>query len=79
MKWIVAAIALLVLAFAFDLGLLVYAVYSLIAIFLAAKYLTSRWSSHIVGQRTISKTQAEIGDVIEIGIAIENQDSWPIT
>ena len=79
MKWIVAAFALLVVAFAFDLGLLVYAVYSLIAIFLAARYVTSRWSNNIVGVRKISATRAEVGDVVEVAIGIENRDSWPIT
>ena len=79
MKWIVAAVALLVVAFAFDLGMLVYAVYCLIAIFLAARYVTSRWSNHIVGSRSVSVTRAEIGDIVEVAVGIENKDVWPIT
>ena len=79
MKWVIAAFALLIVAFAFDLGLLVYAVYCLVGIFLAARYVTSRWSNSIVGSRTVSMTQAEIGDTVEVGIGIENQDRWPIT
>ena len=79
MKWIVAAIAMLVLAFAFDLGLLVYAVYCLVAIFIAARYVTSRWSGHLVATRTVSATKAKIGDVVEVVIALQNEDNWPIT
>jgi uncharacterized protein (DUF58 family) len=79
MKWIVAAFALLIVAFAFDLGLLVYAIYALLAIFLAARYVTSRWSGNVEGSRTVSATRAEIGDTIEVGIGIENLDRWPIT
>ena len=78
MKWIAVAIAMLIVAFAFDLGLLVYAIYALAAIFAAAAFVTRRWTQNIAATCEISGTQANVGDTIDVSLQIENRDSWPI-
>ncbi len=79
MKWIAIPIAMLLVAIAFDLGLLVYAIYALVGILTIAKLVTQRWSSHIVGKKSMDKNRANVGDIVTVQIAIENQDRWPIT
>ena len=79
MKWIAVAAAMLFIAFAFDLGLLVYAIYALFGILAIAKLVTTRWSNNIAVVKTISATRANIGDVVKVSFEIANQDSWPIT
>ena len=79
MKWIAVAIALFIVAIAFDLGLLVYAIYALVGILAAARFVTRRWSQNLVATREVSATRADIGDVVDVVIEIENQDRWPIT
>lgn len=79
MKWVAVAIALFIVAIAFDLGLLVYAIYALVGILAAASFITRKWSQNLVATRQISATKAEIGDVIDVVLEMENQDRWPIT
>ena len=79
MKWIAVAIAMLCIAFAFDLGLLVYAIYALFGILMIAKVVTARWSENVAAIKSISLAQANVGDLVDVEIEIENQDRWPIT
>ncbi len=79
MKWIVATVALLVLAVVFDLGLLVYAVLALVAILSVAGYVTALWSGSVRIDRRISSNEANVGDRVHVGIEIENTSRWPIT
>ena len=79
MKWIVAAIALFFLALAFNLGLLVYAIYALMAVVIVAKLVTRRWSENIAGKKSISRIRASIGESVEVNIEVGNNGTWPIT
>ena len=79
MKWIVAAIALFILALAFNLGLLVFAIYALIAVVIIARIVTRRWSQKIVGIKKVSRTKANIGETVDVWIEVENTDQWPNT
>jgi uncharacterized protein (DUF58 family) len=79
MKWIAAAIALFALAIAFDLGLLVYAIYALALILFVAGLVTARWSGNVRIRRRISKTTADVGDTVDVHMEIGNVDHWPIT
>ena len=79
MKWIVAAIALFFLALAFNLGLLVYAIYALMAVVIVAKLVTSRWSQSVRGRKGISRTRASIGETVDVEIEVENSGKWPVT
>ena len=79
MKWIAISLALLIVAIAFDLGMLVYAFYALAAILLITNVVSTRWSGSIAAAKTLSKTQAKIGETIDITIELDNTDRWPIT
>ena len=79
MKWIVAALALFCLALAFNLGLLVYAIYALIVVVIVARVVTSSWSANVRGKKSISKTRASIGEFVDVVIDVENTGGWPVT
>ncbi len=79
MKWMAAALALLVIAIAFDLGLLAYAIYALAAILLVASSFTTQWAQNVSIVRTISRRNANVGDTVDVAIEIENGGRWPIT
>lgn len=79
MKWIIAAIALFCLALAFNLGLLVFAIYALLAVVIVARMVTRRWARNITGIKKISRTRASIGETVDVWIEVENTDHWPIT
>ena len=48
MRWLIGAVALLVLAIALDLGLLAYAMYALLGVIVASRLLVIGWSGNVV-------------------------------
>lgn len=79
MRWLVVAIAMLVTAVTLDLGLLIYATLAVVGVVLLASYFTSRWTENMDVQRTISATNARIGDSVEVEISVTNRGRWPVT
>ncbi len=78
MKWLMAGILLFILAAAFDLSLLVYAIYAIVAILLVSRLATRTWSDNVCSTRQISATTAKEGDQVTIQIEITNRSKWPI-
>jgi len=78
MKWILAIAVVLLTAFVFDLGLLIYAAYATVGVIILAWWMTRRWTDAIVTERSCSVGEAEIGDTVEIVDSIRNTGRWPI-
>lgn len=78
MKWAVAAVVVLIIGFIFNLGVLVYAMWALLALLLATRWLTSRWTAAPKAIRVVSRTTAEIGNLVEVEISITNEGRFPI-
>src|SRR4029077_10991829 len=51
MRWLLAALALLMIGLVFGLGLLVYAMYVLLAVLLVSRYLTRQWIAGLEVER----------------------------
>ena len=51
MIWWAGVILLLAIAVVFDLGLLAYAMYVLLAVMLASRFLTRRWTESLAAKR----------------------------
>ena len=79
MKWIAAAILILLVAMVLNLALLVYAMYAIIAILLISKWVTSRWTQAIVAERKCEADTAEIGDQVGVAIKLKHVGQFPIT
>ncbi|MDP6057677.1 MAG: DUF58 domain-containing protein, partial [Pirellulaceae bacterium] len=78
MNWIVGAVLILILSLIFDLGLLAYAMYALLGILLASRYLTRTWADNLIAQRECNRLTADVGDTVAVVVNIENQGSLPI-
>jgi uncharacterized repeat protein (TIGR01451 family) len=78
MIWWAGVILLLLIAIVFDLGLLAYAMYVLIAVMLVSRFLTRRWSESLSAGRQCNRLAAEIGDNVAVVITLQNTGSLPI-
>jgi uncharacterized protein (DUF58 family) len=78
MKWYVGAFVLLVVGLAFDLGLLAYAMYALLAVMIVSRLLTRAWAENLDARRECNRTTAEIGDSIAVVVALENRGWLPV-
>ena len=61
MKWLACAILLLVIAIAFGMDLLAYAMYVLLAVIIVSRFLTRNWAESLVASRECNTLAAEIG------------------
>ncbi|QDU30178.1 hypothetical protein ETAA8_52970 [Anatilimnocola aggregata] len=78
MIWPAAIVLVLVLALIFRLGLLAYAMYTLLGVVLLSRYLTHRWATALSASRECNRLTAEEGDDIAVIITIENSGNLPI-
>jgi uncharacterized protein (DUF58 family) len=79
MKWIIAAILLLLVAMVLNLTLLVYAMYAIIAILFISKWVTSMWIQDVEAERICDIETAEIGDLVPVMIKLRHVGKFPIT
>jgi uncharacterized repeat protein (TIGR01451 family) len=77
MKWYAGALLLLVIAYAFGLELLAYAMYVLLGLIVVSRYVARQWIEGLQATRTVSQTTAEIGEVIEVSVELENRGALP--
>jgi uncharacterized protein (DUF58 family) len=78
MRWIIGAVALLVVAVVLNLGLFAYAMYALLGVILASRMLVNRWSGNLIATREMSRDRMKIGDSTAVVIVLENRNWLPI-
>jgi len=78
MKWFLGSLALLVLALAFRLGLLAYAMYALLGVMLLSRFLARSWSEQLAATRECNRLSANIGERVAVVITVENRGALPI-
>ena len=78
MRWFFGALVLLAVGFAFDLGLLVYPMYVLLAVMLLSRYLARQWIDGLDAHRATSRARAEIGDKLAVINTLKNTGSLPV-
>ncbi len=78
MIWLAPILLLLLLALIFHLGLLAYAMYTLLAISLVSRWLTRRWAESVDATRHVSGRTAQIGETISIVMQLSNRSRLPI-
>jgi uncharacterized protein (DUF58 family) len=72
MKWIFATLGLLVLGFALNLSLLVYAMYVLLGVLLLCRFFTRVWTEQIEAARFCDGEVVEIGTTVECKVVARN-------
>ncbi len=78
MRWLTAAILILILALLFQMGLLAYAMYVLLGVLLTSRLLSHTWARNITAQRECNRLTAEIGDTVAVIVTLKNQGVLPI-
>src|SRR5258708_27268638 len=78
MRWYLGAIVLLAIGMAFQMGLLVYAMYVLLGVMLVSRYLAREWVENVTAERECSRLTAEIGDKVAVIVKIKNAGKPPI-
>lgn len=75
---IVPAVLVLLVAFLFNLALLAYAMYALLAVLLVSRYLTGVWVQGLQADRECSRLTADVGDTVAVVIQVANRGRLPI-
>lgn len=79
MRWLIFFIVLLAAALAMQAGLLAFAAYVLIGVFLLSRYFAREWVGSLeVTRETKSLDSVEIGDEVEIKVRVKNQGRWTV-
>ncbi len=78
MLWLLALVLVLLVALVFDLGLLTYALYALVAVMLVSRVLTRHWIHSLVAERRCDRLTAEVGDEVAVTVTIKSTSSLPI-
>lgn len=78
MRWFLGAISLLAIGIAFQMGLLVYAMYVLLGVMLVSRYLAREWVEKITAVRECSRLTAQIGDKVAVVVNIMNAGKLPV-
>jgi uncharacterized protein (DUF58 family) len=78
MRWLILAVALLVVALVLKLGLFAYAMYALVGVILASRLLVNGWSGNLAAMREMSRERMRIGDTTAVVIVLENRGWLPI-
>lgn len=76
---IVVGILALAIAYLFNLGILVYAIYALIAIFFVSHFFASGWVGSLTANRRVRELVVEEGASIPIVVKIKNEGRLPIS
>ena len=78
MRWFLGASVLLTLGLMFRLGLMVYAMYVLLAVLLVSRYLARAWIENLSANRSASGSTVEIGETVAVTLTICNRSRLPI-
>ena len=78
MRWLLGAILLLLIGIAFQLGLLVYAMYALLGVILLSRFLARQWIEGLTADRECNREIAEIGDRVAVVVNIRNAAALPV-
>lgn len=76
--WMIVTVLLIPISLVLDLGLLTYSLYVLMAVLVLGRLLTRVWVNGLTATRACNRKSAEIGDVVELKLTIENTSSIPI-
>ncbi len=73
MRWFIGSLLLLLFATVFQLGLLAYSMYALLAILLGSRWLTKYGADHLEVQREVNRETVEQGETIAVVLTIKNR------
>lgn len=78
MIWLVVTVALIGLALALQAGLVAFAGYVLLGVYLLSRYLARRWVADLSAARTCDAAPREVGESTEVVVRLTNTGQLPI-
>lgn len=78
MKWFLAAVAILVVAWLTGLSLVAYAMYALLALLVLSRWVASVWASSLHAHRECNRLSARVGEKVAVVVTVENRGWLPI-
>lgn len=78
MRWFASVVLILIVALAFGLGLLAYAMYALLGIMLVSRWLAGHWLQSLSALRECNRYTANEGDTVAVVITLKNLGWLPI-
>lgn len=78
MTWLAMALLLLLAAFVLRLGLLAFALYTLVLVAVLSRQLARIWIESIAVEREIHRTQVEVGETVAVAVTLRNSGPWPV-
>jgi uncharacterized protein (DUF58 family) len=78
MRWFAATTLLLAVALSFGLGLLAYAMYALLGVMLASRWLAWHWTRSIGAVRECNRYSVNVGDTVAVVITLNNRSWLPV-
>lgn len=77
-RWLGIAIGLTLLALVLQAGLVAFAGYVLIGVYLLSRYLAKNWIVQLEAERKVDQTPREVGEVVEVVVKLKNTGKLPI-
>lgn len=78
MRWLLIILFLIGLAIALQAGLVAFAGYVLLGVYLLSRYLARRWAEDLAAERHCDREPREVGDTLEVSILLRNTGTLPI-
>ncbi len=78
MRWVTAAILILLLALVLRMELLAYAMYVFLAVLLLSRLLSQTWAHSVTAERECNRLTAEVGDTVAVVVTLQNTGRIPI-
>lgn len=77
-RWIWVALGVTILAFVLKAGLVAFAGYVLLGVYLLSRYLARKWITSLEATRTAVVVPLEVGDTLDVTIKVRNGGTIPI-
>lgn len=78
MRWLIGIVVLIGLAFALQAGLVAFAGYVLLGVFLLSRFLARDWIASAQAERVCDESPLEVGGQTTVSVAVTNVGRWPI-
>ncbi len=78
MRWVVVIVVLIGAAIALKAGLVAFAGYVLLGVYLLSRYLARRWVRDLSAKRECDNTPREVGETTEVVVTVTNTGALPV-
>ncbi|MBN2292145.1 MAG: DUF58 domain-containing protein [Pirellulales bacterium] len=78
MRWFLITAALLLVAMVFQLGLLAYAMYALLAVMLLSRVMARQWAENLEGARECNRVAVNVGEKVAVLVSVTNAGKLPV-